>query len=221
MLDRIGLPSGAQVLEAGCGPGGNFELLQRYGTVSAFDMDPRTVADCRARFDVNCVEGRLPDGHPFHGARRFDLVVALDVIEHVEEDVASLRSLASCLRAGGRLLATVPAYQWMYSAHDRFHHHQRRYRVRDLRSIAEAAGLKVESVGYFNTLLFPPIAASRMLARLRGDAPHSDAGMPPPFVNRMLKVIFGSEAWWLRHLRFPFGTSIFLLAAPPPGGGDG
>ena len=121
-IDDIGLEPDAQILEAGCGPGGNVDLLSRHGRVTAFDMDPATVALCGREHDIVCALGRLPDDHPFHGTRRFDMVAALDVIEHVEDDAASVGSLASCLREGGWLLLTVPAFQWMFSAHDRFHH---------------------------------------------------------------------------------------------------
>lgn len=211
LIDRLGLPSNAAILEAGCGPCGNFELLCRYGKLSAFDMDPATVADNNRLAAVECVQGRLPADHPFHESHRFDLVAALDVIEHVEADVESLRSLASCLCPEGRVLVTVPAYQWLFSAHDRFHHHHRRYRLRSLTVTAKAAGLQVERAGYFNSILFPGIALARLAGRLRGADARSDMKMPSPAVNWLLTRVFSCEARLLPHMRFPFGTSIYLV----------
>ncbi len=216
IIDGLRLPTDAAILEAGCGPGGNFGLLTRYGRLAAFDMDAQTVADCRQAFGVECEQGRLPADHPFHDSHRFDLVVALDVIEHVDQDEQALCSLGSCLRDGGRLLVTVPAYPWLFSAHDRFHHHKRRYRLATLLARARAAGLQVERAGYFNTILFPLIAAARLASAMRGASARSDAGMPGRVVNTLLGKIFASEAWWLRYVRFPFGTSIFLVASARP-----
>ncbi len=212
LIEGLHLPAEARILEAGCGPGGNFRMLSRFGRVSSFDMDAETVAACVAE-GMDCVQGRLPMDHPYHGSRRFDLVVALDVLEHVEQDEASLRSLASCLAPGGRLLVTVPAYQWMFSGHDRFHHHRRRYRLGKLTALAGSAGLEVERAGYYNTLLFPLIAAVRIAAKLAGGKPRNDADAPGRFANGLFERIFGYEARLLKFVRFPFGTSVFVIAA--------
>jgi SAM-dependent methyltransferase len=215
LIGGMNLPKDANILEAGCGPGGNFELLSRFGNVAAFDMDPATVQSCITEFGVDCKQGKLPADHPFHDSHRFDLVAALDVLEHIDEDLESLRSLATCLAPGGRILVTVPAYQWMFSSHDRFHHHKRRYRLGALKALAAAAGLKLERVGYFNSLLFAPIAAARLVSANRSGPAQSDARMPGRLVNRSLMRIFGWEAGLIRHLKFPFGTSIYLIASLP------
>ncbi len=215
IMEQMNLPADAEILEAGCGPGGNFELLAAHGTLCAFDMDSDTVAYCNERFAVDCREGSLPDQNPFRDSHRFDLVAALDVLEHVDEDIASLHSLASCLKPGGRMLIAVPAYQWLFSAHDRFHHHKRRYNLRSLRRAATAAGLEIEKTSYYNALLFPVIAIARLWQRIRQAPPRNDATILNRFLNGILSRIFTSEVRLLRHMRLPFGISLYMTAILP------
>ena len=144
---EISLPDEARLLEIGCGTGHNLDMLSRFG---------REVAD-----------SALPE-LPGVPDRTYHLIALLDVLEHVDGDEAALRSIATKLAPGGSILVTVPAYQWMWSAHDEAHHHKRRYSRRGLRSVAEAAGLKVDRIGYFNSLLFPLAAAVRLAGKAVG-----------------------------------------------------
>jgi len=188
-------------------------LLQRFGHAWAFDMDEEAAGYCLADTGVSCRVGSLPGENPYEGSRNFDLVVALDVLEHIEDDQASLLSLASCLGEDGRLLIAVPAYQWLFSGHDLIHHHKRRYSRRDLEVKIRSAGLSVVRSGYFNSFLFPPIAFVRLTSKLLGRDSASDMEMPGSIANALLYRIFGAEAKILKYAGFPFGTSIFLLAS--------
>jgi SAM-dependent methyltransferase len=212
LVDALGLPEGARILEAGAGSGGNIAMLRRHGEVSAFEMDAEAARYCTADTGVACPLGTLPDANPFEGQARFDLVVALDVLEHIEQDVESLRSLGACLAPGGRLLLTVPAYPWLYSGHDLIHHHRRRYTRRGLERVVAEAGLRVHRAGYFNALLLPVVVAVRLGSRWLRRAPASDAHMPGPGVNALLARLFGAESAVTRHVGFPAGLSLFLVA---------
>ena len=212
LLESLALPRDARILEAGAGSGGNVPLLQRFGQVEAFDMDAEAAGFCLRDTGVECAIGSLPDSNPFAGQKAFDLVVALDVIEHVEQDVSSLRSLAGCLAPGGRLLITVPAYQWLYSGHDRVHHHHRRYTRTQLERVAREAGLSVHRAGYFNSLMFPLVVAARFGQRLVSKPDSSDATLPNRHLNSMLAALFGAEAGMVRRMGFPAGVSLFLVA---------
>ena len=213
LLGRLGLRDGARILEAGAGSGGNVPMLQQFGQVSAFDMDAEAAGYCLLDTGVACRVGKLPAGNPFAQEPAFDLVVALDVLEHIEQDVASLRSLADCLAPGGRVLLTVPAYQWLFSGHDAVHHHQRRYDRAGLARVVAAAGLRMQRISYYNSLLFPVVALVRLGQRLLGREPDTDTRLGSSLANRVLAAVFGFEARLLRWVSFPAGTSLFVIAA--------
>lgn len=210
-LRRIGLPAGARLLDAGCGPGANLSMLAEFGAVTGMEMDAGARAHARGLGHA-VVDGRLP-GAPFD-AGAFDLVGAFDVIEHVEEDAAAVADLGRMLKPGGMILATVPAHRWMWSAHDRRHHHFRRYQKAAFRALFENAGLRVERVTYFNTLLFPLAAAVRLAKnalRGRGDG-LADDRMPPAALNAALREIFAAEAGLLGLADLPLGVSLMVRA---------
>lgn len=219
ILDRVitalKLPGDAQILEIGCGPGGNLAMLQGHGQLQALETDPHA-RELAAELGICPVEtGALPEPLPFPSAA-FDLVCLFDVLEHIGNDREALQAVAGLLKPGGRILITVPAYAWLWSAHDEAHHHQRRYTASGLEQVARAAGLVPRRLGYFNTLLFPLIAAIRSLQRLTGKSADSDAALPSPGLNRLLTAIFGFERHLLPLGTFPFGTSVLAVLENPP-----
>lgn len=204
-------PGGRRVLEVGCGTGGNLALLKTFGAVDA--VEPSAVArDFASRTpDVRIHDGGLPDQMPDF-PEGFDLIAAFDVIEHVDEDAASVRTLAELLKPGGLLAVTVPAYGALWSRHDERHHHKRRYARRELEAIFRQPGLETVRLTHFNTLLFPVAAAVR-LAERAGLIESSGADqLPAPLVNAFLAGVFGAEAGLLRRVSPPFGLSLLIIA---------
>lgn len=199
----------ARILEAGCGTGGNLAMLSRFGAVDALEYDDEARAIAAARGIGRIEPGMLP-GRIGFGARRYDLIALLDVLEHVDEDRESLKALGARLAPGGRIVLTVPAVPWLWSDHDVIHHHKRRYTLARLAAVAEEAGLKVESIGYFNSLLFPLAVAARTAARLLGRKGGHDA-QPSPRLNGLLTRIFGWERHLLGRVRFPIGLSLYAI----------
>jgi len=212
-IARLPLPHPARILEAGCGPGGNLEMLKRFGEVKAIepDEDSRSYAAAQSGLDVRA--GLLPAPLPDFG-QAFDLIAAFDVIEHVDDDAAAVAALGDRLAPGGFMIATVPAYAWMWSDHDAAHHHKRRYRLADFRRLFESAGLRVRRASHFNALLFPPIAAVR-LAKNAAGLTGGDEAMPPRPLNGVLKAVFRLEREVLKATDLPFGVSILLIAQRP------
>ncbi|HET9428266.1 MAG TPA: class I SAM-dependent methyltransferase [Allosphingosinicella sp.] len=206
---EIALPNDARLLEIGCGTGHNLDMLRRFGRLDAIELDASARALASRRLGHAVRDAALPE-LPGVPDRHYHLIALLDVLEHVDGDEAALRSIATKLAPGGSILVTVPAYQWMWSAHDEAHHHKRRYSRRTLRSVAEAAGLKVDRIGYFNSLLFPLAAAVRILGKAMGKK-ESDDKVPPAPLNRLFQSVFGLERHLVGRVPLPVGVSLFAI----------
>jgi SAM-dependent methyltransferase len=205
---RLDVPRGADVLDVGCGTGAILKMLtvryEAYGT----DTSELAIEYCRRRGLTNAFRCTL-DSFP-RPELRFDLITALDVIEHIDDDLAVVRKASEFLKPSGALLVTVPAYQFLWSAHDELNHHKRRYVKSRLRRVLVNAGLNVETVSYFNTLLFPLALIKRLtekLLKLQSD----ELALPSPMLNGVLQHIFASERIPLRTISFPFGLSLIAV----------
>ena len=206
-------PADARILELGCGTGHNLDMLGAFGRVEASELDDHARALSTKRLGRAVEKVALPDLSQFP-TDSYDLVALLDVLEHVPDDKGSLASIMTRLKPGGALLISVPANPWMWSAHDVAHHHYRRYRKSEIATLARDAGYEVELLSPFNTMLFPLIAAVRLVNKVRGHDSADDA-LPSPPVNRALNGIFGAEAGLIGRLPFPFGVSLVAVLRRP------
>lgn len=212
LLDRrLASDRGLRLLDFGCGTGTMAQHLARYGAVEAIDADRDAVAFCRQRglARVTHLSGsRVPfdDEH-------FDVVTAFDVLEHIEDDAATLKELRRVLRPSGTLLCAVPALPFLWGPQDEISHHFRRYVRGDLRRRLQDAGFRVLRASYFNTIFFPAIAAIRV-GRRALPAPadlRSDFGIGPRRVNATLARVFAAEAPLIRQIDLPVGVSLLAL----------
>ena len=206
------LPAQARILEIGCGTGHNLPMLARFGTVDAIEIDEDSRAIAAKRLGKPVGDAPLP---ALPGIERgaYDLVAVLDVVEHIEDDVAALAAMKSLLRPGGKILIAVPAHQWMWSAHDVVNHHHRRYSKASLAAAIAKAGLKPVKMRWFNSLLFPLAAAARIAGRLTG-RDDSDDSPPPKPVNALFERIFALERHLVGRVPMTPGVSIVTLAVP-------
>lgn len=205
------------IVDVGCGTGAMLGMLTEFGEVRGLEPSPFAVEECKRRYgnEVTVRVGSIPDD--LDSVCPADVVTAFDVIEHLDDDVAALRAIRECLVPEGLFVCTVPAYQWMWSRHDDLNHHKRRYTKGLLAEHLGAADFQIQRLTYFNTLLFPPIAAVRVLQRL---APkkgaregRSDFALSPPRMNEFLTRTFGMEARIIRRRSLPLGVSLLAVAS--------
>ena len=208
-----------KVLEIGVGPGVNlYSLYPKDVDIIGVEPDSENARIADELGKIPVYEGTVEDLPKAAVDTTFDVITMFDVLEHIEDDRAALTILKQRLNPGGRLLLTVPAYQWMWSAHDDVNLHFRRYTRGRLLQALKDAGFIVNRATYFNTWLFPAIAGVRLLAKLgprRNPGPErvgSDFDKPSGFLNAPLRLLFASEALFLPWVTFPFGVSLFVSA---------
>jgi len=206
-----GLPKDARILEIGCGTGHNLPMLAQFGEIDAIEIDETARAKASERLGKPVGTSPLPE---LVGVApgSYDLVAVLDVIEHVEDDVAALKAITAALKPGGRILITVPAHQWMWSAHDVVNHHKRRYSKAGFEALLEKSGLQGSKLGYFNSLLFPVAVAARFAGKLMGKD-DSDDSPPPKPLNTLFEGIFRLERHMVGRVPLPPGLSLIALAS--------
>ncbi len=210
MLVSLNLPSHGRILDVGCGTGGNLALLSEFGDVTGLEMNPVAAEMARERHACRVILGSLPDHIP-EKEERFGLVTLFDVLEHIDRDLDSLTAVRQMLLPGGSVLMTVPAFPFLWSAHDDRHQHKRRYLKAELIHVMRQAGLRPVYVTYYNTWLFPLVLAVRLAKRLLGSEESDEERAPPVWLNKLLAMVFGSERHLLGRMAFPFGVSLLAL----------
>ncbi len=201
----------AWILDVGSGCGVNAETLGRFGRVVLLD---------RSRDALELAEGRgarcLGDGGrvPFRSGA-FDLVCALDILEHLDDDRSGMAELARVVAPGGKVLAMVPAFEFLWGPQDDSSLHKRRYSRRSLVALARSAGLEVSRAWFFNAVLFAPILAARKTIRLLGLPVENENEVNSPGLNAILVRIFGADARLSLSVDYPFGVSLALVASKP------
>jgi len=203
------------ILDAGCGTGLMLMEMQHLGRTEGVDISKEALAFCRERGLDNVREASVLS-LPFE-QESFDVVTALDVVEHLDDDTGALREWSRVLKPGGRVFIFVPAHKWLWSLQDDISHHKRRYTSASLRQAVEHAGLTVERQSYVSTLLFPVIFIGRqwlkVLLHFRDVQTEND--LHPGWSNGILRWIFEAEIPILRRMDMPFGASLLCIALKP------
>jgi SAM-dependent methyltransferase len=213
LLRREDLPASPRILDAGCGTGRNLVEYAALGEVEGVDMSESAVEFCHRRGFDGVTQASL-EALPFEDGR-FDVIIATDVIEHLDDDVAVLEELRRVAEPDGRLLVTVPAYQWLWTQRDEDHHHRRRYTAKRLRRSVTAAGWTPTTETYFYLSILPPVAIVRGVTRLRPSSrERDDLAMGRP-LNRWLDLPMKVEARLIeRGRRLPAGVSLGMVCRP-------
>ncbi len=199
-----------RILDVGCGTGANLLMLSQYGDAEGVDISEDALTFCRER---GLEKVKLGAGEELpYDAGTFDLVTALDVVEHMDDDLAGLREMRRVLRPGGRVLLFVPTFMFLWGLQDDVSNHRRRYRLPELRHVLEQAGFEIERTTYANITFFLPILLVRKLMRLTGIKAESENTINVSALNGVLGRMLGAESSILRRMNLPFGVSGLCVA---------
>jgi SAM-dependent methyltransferase len=203
-----------RILDVGCGTGANMKDFTRLGAAIGIDSSMEALHFCRSR-GIGAVAMSPVEDLPFaRGA--FDIVTALDILEHTDDDLRCLREIRRVCTPHGLLLITVPAYGFLWSEHDEALKHRRRYTAHELRNKLVVCGFEVVRTSYFITTLFFPILAFRIWQGLRKNStyPRTSHYLLPNSINSALVGLLALERKVFQQMNLPFGVSIVALARP-------
>jgi len=200
------------VLDIGTGTGSNLHLLREegYQDVTGIDLNLLAIRYCLAKGFTSILAGdatRLP-----FAEGQFDIVLATDTIEHIDDDGRALQEIHRVLVPGGHAMIVVPAFQSLWGLQDVVAQHKRRYRTADLSEKIQSTGLAVQKIYYFNYLLFVPIWFARQVIKMLGIKRASEAEFNSTALNQLLLWIFAIDVRTAPLIHPPFGVSIMAIA---------
>ena len=198
-----------KILDVGCGTGGNLEMLKKFGAAEGVDVSDEALEFCKSK-GLNVHKG-LAEKLPF-ADQTFDVVTALDVVEHLDDDIAGLKEMHRVLKTGGKTLIFVPAFMWLWGVQDDVSNHRIRYTKKQIVERLEKSGFTVERATYANWTFFAPILGGRTIMRITGIKPESENNVNVSALNGVFGKLFGAERFWLKNFNFPFGVSIVVVA---------
>jgi SAM-dependent methyltransferase len=201
-----------RILDVGCGTGANLKMLARFGRAEGVDISQQAVDFCRER-GLDSVKLGAVEELPYE-TDSFDLVTALDVVEHLDDDVEGLREMRRVLRPEGRVLLFVPAFMFLWGVQDDVSNHRRRYTLPGLLTAVEAAGFSVEWSSYANISFFLPVLLVRTVMRWFALRANTEYGINISLMNGPFSRLFAAERFVLNKGRLPFGVSAVCIARP-------
>lgn len=212
-LQRVA-PPGAAILDAGCGTGGLLRALRRMERgwrLAGTDLSPLACELTRERTGALVLEGSV-EQMPF-GSGSYAAIVSCDVLCQVPDPQRALAEFRRVLKPDGALVLTMPAFQWMYSYHDRQVGNLRRYARGELADLLRNAGWRSLSLTYWNMIPFPlAVLRRKIIPAAEGE---SDVRLYPPWVEGGFDAMMRLEHQWIsRGHALPFGSSLLVIAQP-------
>lgn len=198
-----------EILDAGCGSGGTMEYMETYGSTLGVDVSEDMLEHCRKK-GLQVQRASITQ-LPFED-HRFDVVLCLDVLEHLPEDRQAIEELKRVVKPGGLLVLSVPAFSWLWGQHDIQNNHYRRYDPGQLGNSLTPAELVLERSTYFNFFLLPTVWLVRKLGPKLGHHPGTDLELGLGLWNPILYGILKMEAFLLGYINLPLGVSQIVVA---------
>lgn len=206
---------GLRILDIGCGPGYTLDRLRDFGQCVGVDYSPDAARFCQERGYSEVV---VADAQALPVADgTFDLVVSLDVMEHLEDDATAAKEVFRVLKPGGLLVMTVPTFMLLWGDHDEMYLHKRRYRLPQIRALVEGAGFQMRKLSHMEPLFFLPLLMYRKwkLRFRQGRRRTDDFIQIPSWLNTLLAHVVGLERYWLRWFGFSFGVNSICICEKP------
>ncbi len=205
IISGISLKKHNNILDFGAGSGVNLDMLAKYGLVDIHEQNKYARSIIKKNKKIKRLHSTLNIKKKF-----YDLILVADVIEHVKQPEKLLKELKKFLKKDGRILITVPAYQFLFSKKDKVLGHYRRYNKKLLKN--ELNKFKIENISYFNTFLCIPIIIMTLLNKLLKRNYIKEVETTPNYIiNKLCYIIFASERHFIKYFNFPFGISIYIL----------
>ena len=214
LSDEIAGKSSVRVLDVGCGTGANVSAFEALAPTVGIDASMDALHFCQSR-GIRSVALSPVEELPFRRGS-FNIVTALDMLEHTDDDLHALREIHRVTAQDGLVLITVPAYGFLWSEHDEALKHRRRYTAHELRNKLAVTGFDVVRTSYFISALFFPILALRIWQGIRKDStrPRTSIVVLPKWINASLVGLLSLERKVFHRMNLPFGVSIVALARP-------
>lgn len=217
---NIALPSNAKILDAGCGTGGLLHYLSErlpclpaHTQLYGLEFNPHAAANSQGKCTVPISQGNI-NHMPFQNDC-FDIIICNDVLYHQNADpIISLQEFLRVLKPGGSILLHNPAYSWMRSAHDTHVHTRERYTAQKYKQLLKSSGFVIQQCAYWNSLLFPLMAAHRLTQGKNKTS--SDVEIINPLLDALFYRVISLEKYLARFkLTLPFGGSVWARASKP------
>ncbi len=195
-----------RILDIGCGGGVAFDDFSKFGEVFGIEPDAHlahAIPKWQDRIEQRFFDAEYTPEEPY------DLVLMLDVLEHIEQDEDALLSLKKILRPNGHAIITVPALMSLWSAHDEVNHHYRRYTASNLQTLLTSTGFQVQQLHYFFSWSLPLLYFRKLIAKKKDNYAVT---VPPKVINGLFSTLSHFENMMRRlHVQFPLGSSLFAV----------
>ncbi len=203
-----------EIMEIGCGTGGVTSILLNYGNVTAIDISEEAVTLNKESGVKNAFCGDVNDMDLSPYEKKFDLILALDVLEHIQDDIEAMRRVHYMLKDNGMFFINVPAHKFLWSEHDEALHHKRRYHSFEMISKLKDTSFTILKKSYFVTFTSPIIILYRIWGNLFGKSayPKTSYVMLPEIINNFFINILKLEVKMVEKFNLPFGVTLTVVA---------